>query len=268
MENINNHIEELFNSYSRSRNRILFIDYDGTLAPFKAHPQEAIPTSDIKELLATLAKDKANRVVIISGREKETLERWLGDIPLTLVAEHGGFYKDPGQSWQSFFPSTPLWKNNILPSLYALEFQYEGSFIEEKHFSIAWHYRSVANRINEEDKKQILNAIQSLPINNEFWVYDEDCTLEFRTAGIDKGEFAELYKWNKQRFDFVLAIGDGKTDEDLFEAIGKEHFTIKVGNESNSLAKYYLDKQGDVIPFLRTLVGLGKILFASRKFLT
>ena len=175
------------------------------------------------------------------------------------MAEHGGFYKEPNQQWQSFFHNTPNWKPIINASLRALVFQYEGSFVEEKVYSIAWHYRAVADKIQEEERKQILAAIRSLPNHHEFKLYDEDCTVEIRTSGVDKGKFAGMYIWNKDRYDFIMAIGDGKTDEDLFEVIGKNYYTIKVGKSLDSSARFFMDNQSVVLPFFKRLMGsIGK----------
>src|SRR5688572_2736879 len=149
MKNINDHIDDLLVDYSKSKNRIHLIDYDGTLAPIQSHPELAAPSSSIKELLFRLGRDPANRVLIISGREKKTLENWLGDLPVTLVAEHGGFYKEPDQGWQSFFPDGASWKEKAHPAIQALVFRFTGSFMEEKHYSIVWHYRAIDNAIPE-----------------------------------------------------------------------------------------------------------------------
>ena len=256
MENIEQHIDKLLDQYTKSKNRVLFIDYDGTLMPFNPNPEAASPTPEIKTLLSVLASDRSNQVIIISGRNKETLENWLGNLYLTLVAEHGGFYKEPNKEWEPCFERPTTWKERILPSLYALQFQYEGTFIEEKHYSLAWHYRSIADKINETDRSQILSAIRSLPAKNEFLVYDEDCTLELRSSGIDKGRFAGLYILRKEQCDFVLAIGDGKTDEDLFDAVNGNGYTIRVGSSTNSKAKYFIDKQEAVTSFFTKIIFL------------
>ena len=204
----------------------------------------------MKECLSLLTNDPLNRVVLISGRGKEDLEQWFDGVPLTLVVEHGGFYREPNQPWLSFFPQIPRWKRKIYPFLKALTVHYDGSFIEEKHFSIAWHYRALEHSIKEEEKEQILAALRSLPSNNEFLIYDEACTLEIRTQGINKGKFANIYMCQLPQPHFALAIGDGKTDEDLFKSVDKDFFTIKVGQPIDSSARFFLENQEDVLPFL------------------
>jgi trehalose 6-phosphate synthase/phosphatase len=254
MENINIFKDKLYSNYTTSQNRLFIIDYDGTLVPFQSYPQLAAPSTFIEELLMLLASDPANHVCVISGRDKETLENWLGVLPITLVAEHGGFYKENESEWNSFFPSPTEWKEKVYPAVQALVSRFEGSFIEKKHYSIVWHYRTAENKLSEEDKSEIMAAMQSMRTNFGFLLYDEDYAMELRTPGINKGEFISHYIKSKPQYDFVLALGDGQTDEDMFHAIPKDQYSIRVGNSSNSSARFYLDKQNDVLHLLSELI--------------
>lgn len=245
--------DRLLKEYAESSRRLLYLDYDGTLAPFKSDPLHASPTLIVKNLLLALARDTDNKVVVISGREKNTLEQWLGDLPITLVAEHGGFYREPGQSWENVTALVPSWKGEIMPLLRDLVFQYSETFIEEKYYSLAWHYRTIADRI-QPDMMKILSIFQHRPAPREFLLYDEDCTLEFRTPGIDKGVFAAQYTKRQAPSDFIMAVGDGKTDEDLFSALGNNSFTIKVGKPGETMARYFVEKQESVLQLLQDIV--------------
>ncbi|HEY8934232.1 MAG TPA: trehalose-phosphatase [Cyclobacteriaceae bacterium] len=255
MENISNYEDSLFLHYLKSENRIFFFDYDGTLVPIQNHPGQAAPSALIRSLLINLASDLKNKVIIISGRGGERLEQWLGDLPVTLVAEHGGVYKEPNQEWQILNNETINWKERILPALHALEFQYEGTFVEEKKYSLVWHYRMAKHKVNDLEKKQILAALRTLHSANEFLIYDEDCALELRSTHINKGMFASHYIWHNH-YDFLLAIGDGKTDEDLFETIGNDCYTIRVGKSNNSAAKFFINDQESVVLFLCKILAL------------
>ena len=90
---------EIVGPYRRAKRRLLLFDYDGTLAPIRSRPEEAVPSHRLCELLRTLGTDAANRVVICSGRDSGTLEKWFGGLPVSLAAEHGAFYKDRG-AWR------------------------------------------------------------------------------------------------------------------------------------------------------------------------
>ncbi len=81
--------------YCYASRRLLLLDYDGTLVPFHNRPEAAKPDTQLIHMLRHLAEDTANRLVIISGRDRHTLDEWLGDISLDLIAEHGAWHKGP-----------------------------------------------------------------------------------------------------------------------------------------------------------------------------
>jgi trehalose 6-phosphate synthase/phosphatase len=81
-------------AYSKAQRRLIVLDYDGTLSGFKNNPMDAKPTTETMYLLSRLCKDKSNKVVINSGRDKENLDLWFGKIDgLDLAAEHGPVIK-------------------------------------------------------------------------------------------------------------------------------------------------------------------------------
>jgi trehalose 6-phosphate synthase/phosphatase len=173
------------------------LDYDGTLVPFDLHHEHTKPDSSIKEILYQLGTDPKNHVILISGRDKDHLEAHWWSIPITLVAEHGGYYRKHGEAWREVFSFSTDWIPKTLPALNALAFQYEGTFVEQKNYSIAWHYRAIKDKITETNKRQILAAIRSLPEKEHFGIYDGEFTIELRTFGVDKGSFISHWSGNK-----------------------------------------------------------------------
>ena len=250
-------LEKLTWNYNTANSRLILFDYDGTLVPFEVHPRLTKPDVHVISLLNTIAADRRNHVILISGRDKEHLEASLSNLPIVLVAEHGAYYRNPGNVWRAMFSISGEWTQKALPALKALAFQYDGSFLEHKTYSLAWHYRAIAGKITESDKRQILAAIRSLPEHEHFLVYDAEFTIELRTPGIDKGSFVARWVGNRN-YDFVMAIGDGHTDEDLFKIFGKESYTIKVGKSDNSAANFHIRSQDDVLPFIHKLLNLGR----------
>ncbi len=259
IENVHLYRSNLRSDYERSRSRVFFLDYDGTLVPFHPLPHQAAPVEEVREILKLLADDPANRVVVVSGREPDSLEQWMGDLPVTLVAEHGGFLKMPDKPWRPFLHTTTLWKDKVYPSMKALTLHYEGSFLEDKRFSYAWHYRAIADRVSTDDIRQIMSALRALRAYGEFVIYDEDCVIELRSAEVNKGAFATRYLWEGPSFDFVLAMGDGRTDEDLFDVIAAPHYSIRVGRSIASSARLFLNRQEDVLPLFRMMLSTGYI---------
>src|SRR6201985_3364712 len=85
--------QSIVNRYAKTSNRIIFLDYDGTLVDFKPNIEQATPDPELYGILQQLTEDPANRVVLISGRKHENLGEWFGNKDIDLIAEHGAWYK-------------------------------------------------------------------------------------------------------------------------------------------------------------------------------
>jgi trehalose 6-phosphate synthase/phosphatase len=237
--------------YQRSKNRLLLLDYDGTLVPFSRIPSEAAPDNAVRELLGRLSGDERNHVVIISGRDLSSLDRWLGAIPLTLVAEHGASYRPRNGSWQQMVSVSELWKEEIRRVMQLFVIRCAGSFIEEKRNTIAWHYRNTQTGLGFSRSRELLNTLSQLIQNTSLQVIDGNKVVEVRISGFDKGASA-LRIVNETNPDFVLSLGDDTTDEDMFKALEGEAYTIKVNNGA-SAAQYTILSQQQVLPLLNSL---------------
>jgi trehalose 6-phosphate synthase/phosphatase len=241
-------------AFHKAKSKLLFLDLDSTLSTINSEFSPLTLTDRTKETLLKLSMSNDTQTVIISGRSRDDLDRTFGELPLVLVAEHGGFFKEHGGRWIARFPSSLLWKPRILYSVHELNRQYAGSVVEEKYYSICWHYRFVKGGIGEEEIGKILSTLQLIPNENEFVIQNEKLTIDIKTVGIDKGKFAGQWIWGQSPFDFILAIGGNKTDEDLFEAVGPDYFTIKIGKTHQSSARYYISDQKNVEHFLTDLI--------------
>jgi trehalose 6-phosphate synthase/phosphatase len=243
------HIRQAFVSATK---RCILLDYDGTLAPYQKMPSMATPSDELLQLLHQLSKDSANEVVIISGRDAETLTSWLGDIPLTLVAEHGASMKYRDEGWvEQLIPSSE-WKLQIRPLMELFVDRCPGSFIEEKKSTLAWHYRNTHPELGFARSRELRNSLLQLTTNTPLQVIDGNKVLEVRMVGVDKGATA-LNILQKLRPDFVLCIGDDTTDEDMFRVLRDKGYTIKVGSGSTA-AEFTILSQKEVFPFLRSFI--------------
>ena len=133
--------KEIVERFSAAKKRAVFLDYDGTLVGFKNDPQAANPDNALHELITKLEKDKRNTVTIISGRDRDTLEKWLGNHKVNLIVEHGVWLKNIGEEWQMVDTINNDWKPLIQPILETYVDRTPGTFIEEKNYSLVWHYR-------------------------------------------------------------------------------------------------------------------------------
>lgn len=235
----------------RSENRLLFFDYDGTLMPIVKFPSLSIPNEDLIRILSALTSDKKNNVVIISGRDSVTLGKWLGSLNLTIVAEHGALIKYPGERWKELAEVTNDWKKDIISVMEQIAAKCEGSFIEEKRFSIAWHYRNAAYEAGNFHSRELIRSLTKLINGTPLQILDGNKIIEVRFNNINKGAIAKKII-NEVNPDFILALGDDKTDEDMFHVLGKESVTIKIG-AGDTAAGYSLSAQEEVSRFLKNI---------------
>jgi trehalose 6-phosphate synthase/phosphatase len=238
--------------YLKAKNRCILLDYDGTLVPFSRLPSEASPDNAVRDILSKLTGDPGNHVVVISGRDLPSLDRWLGAMPLTLVAEHGASFKMRNGTWQQLVSVSDLWKDEIRRVMQLFVIRCAGSFIEEKTNTIAWHYRNTQNGLGFSRSRELLNTLSQMIQNTTLQVIDGNKVVEVRIAGFDKGATA-LKIVNEMDPDFVLCIGDDTTDEDMFKALEGEAYTIKVNNGA-SAAQYTILSQQQVLPLLNKLI--------------
>ncbi len=236
--------------YQNSQNRLLLFDYDGTLVPIVKLPELAIPDSQLIKTLKSLTADPRNNVVISSGRDTAFLDKWFGEIDLQLVAEHGAFYKEHG-TWNEIeyirFPEEP----EIINIMQQIMDKTPGSMLEFKKTSIVWHYRNSDRWLAELREKQLINALIMPCARLNLHIMRGHKLVEVKTAGTNKGtEVTRLM--SKNHYDFVMAMGDDITDEDMFNALPEEAVTIKIGTKSDR-ARYSLN-QYETISFLNSLI--------------
>ncbi|MBK7627835.1 MAG: bifunctional alpha,alpha-trehalose-phosphate synthase (UDP-forming)/trehalose-phosphatase [Bacteroidales bacterium] len=248
-----NTLKDIKLKYEKSSKRIFLIDYDGTLTPIALLPEMALLDRKMENLLRAMSDDKRNTIAIISGRERNFIEKQFKHLDVILIAEHGFYIKYPGGEWMNNIEIDLTWKNKLLPVLNNYVDRCSGSLVEEKNASIAWHYRNADEgiatlRIHElkDDLGDLLNSESKLQM------LDGDKVLEVKSILYDKGTAAsELIKTRK--YDFILAVGDDKTDEDLFMAIPKSGFTIKVGSKP-TIARFNIKNQSQIYDILSIFV--------------
>ena len=244
--------KRLISDYSKSKRRLILLDYDGTLVPFAEKPEKAKPDDELLRLLKALIDEPRNEVVIISGRDRRILEKWFNNLNVGLVAEHGVWIKEKGRDWTTIEPLRNDWKEEIRPILELYVDRTPGSFIEEKEFSLVWHYRKADPELGSVRARELRNALLHLTANLNLEVLEGSKVIEIKNAGINKGR-AALHWISKEKWNFILAIGDDWTDEDVFAVLPQSAYSIRVGL-TPSQAKFNLDSVIDVRLLLKELV--------------
>jgi trehalose 6-phosphate synthase/phosphatase len=245
-------IQKITGDFSKAEKRCILLDYDGTLAPYQKLPSLAAPSEELITLLRQLSSDPANEIVIISGRDVDTLEKWLGSLPLNMIAEHGACVKYKGQDWQELISVTSEWKEQVRPLMQLFVDRCMGSFVEEKKSTLAWHYRNTNPELGFIRSRELRNSLLQLTANTPLQVIDGNKVLEVRMVGVDKGASATTLLQRIEP-DFILCVGDDATDEDMFRALKEKAYTVKIGR-ANTAAQYTILSQREVFPFLRSFL--------------
>ncbi len=131
-----------------------------------------------------------------------------------------------------------------------------GSFIEEKEFSLVWQYRKADSQLAAVRAMELKDTLIDYVTNLKLEVMDGNKVLEIKDAGVDKGK-ASLKCVTDINKDFILAIGDDLTDENIFSVLPEDTYSIKVGM-GYSKAKYNVLSTKDVRILLKKLINEGE----------
>jgi trehalose 6-phosphate synthase/phosphatase len=243
---------ETIQEFVAANERLILLDYDGTLAPFAKLPEQAEPDKKLLKLLEDLCSNSKNNVVIISGRDKETLSKWLGRLPLNIVAEHGAFYRYQNESWQTTLQLDNDWKDLIRPILELSVDRTPGSFVEEKNTALVWHFRKSEPDLAKLRTQELKDTLVMMATNLNIGVFEGNKIIEVKPISINKGQSIQLWL-DKQDWPFIFCAGDDYTDEDMFTALPQTATSCKIGSGPSN-AKFRLSSPNRLHLFLKKLL--------------
>ena len=242
---------ELEAKFKSAKSPILFLDYDGTLVGFKSKPEDAFPDQELKDLVGELSK--RCQVVIISGRDKETLGKWFVNQQVDMIAEHGVWLKKKEEEdFELYAEVDDSWKPDIRQVMDYYVLRTPGAFIEEKHHSLVWHYRKVESGLGDLRMRELFSHLKYMASGHNLQVLEGNMVLEIKRPDINKGRAATGFMKGED-YDFIMALGDDWTDEDTFKAMPKNSFTIRVGY-AYTQADYNIKNPSEVRKLLSQLV--------------
>jgi trehalose 6-phosphate synthase/phosphatase len=231
----------------------LLLDYDGTLVPYAASPELAVPDAGLMRLLASLAAHPQVDLHLVTGRSRETADRWFGALPASLWAEHGAAHRQFGHQWEWLVPQAPAWKTQARAILTSVTAETPGSLVEEKGAALAWHYRlseqDLASRQRTRIRERVAEELGDAPVE----LLDGHMVLELRPQGASKGLVARRILDELTHPSHLVAIGDDRTDEEMFAALPETSTTIRVGG-GQTMARHHLTDQKAVRQFLTALL--------------
>lgn len=245
-------LQELIENYVNASNRLILLDYDGTLVNYKPLPDQAKPSAELLLLLKRLSRKPKTSLYIISGRGHYDIEKILDNPTFNMIAEHGAMIKEHGE-WKKETPGNGSWKHTLLPIFNRITLTCPKSFVEEKHFSLTWHYRNAEPKAGYDHSRELIRAINDTVRSYKLKVIDGNKIVEVINSVTGKG-IAVNNLLAKSNYDYILAIGDDTTDEDMFGVLQASTcaYTVKVG-KGDSLAKYRLNNPEEVTRFLKLL---------------
>lgn len=240
--------DEILERFRKSQKRIFFLDYDGTLINFADKPDQAWPDKELLELIKNISELNNTQIVLISGHDKESLGSWWKDLNVDLVAEHGVWLKLAGKKWQLNEKVQNKWMEMVRPVMETFCDRTPGTLLEEKNYSLAWHYRKADPDLGDIRANELSNVLKELISNHGLSVLQGNKVLEIKSSGVNKGKAAGKFLINKN-FEFIFAMGDDWTDENLFQELPDNAVTVKVGLKK-TVATYYIENPGRVRNFL------------------
>ncbi|MGB5270151.1 MAG: bifunctional alpha,alpha-trehalose-phosphate synthase (UDP-forming)/trehalose-phosphatase [Eudoraea sp.] len=245
-------LKGVLQDYQKAKKKLFFIDYEGTLAGFKIDPQKASPDKELYDLLDQLSEKEGNDIYLISGRDKETFARWFLPKKYNMIVEHGVWISEQGEEFRMLENVKKDWMEKIYPVLESFVDRTPGSFIEEKNYSLAWHYRNTDPDFGANRATELNTVLTSLIGNDDISVLNGNKVMEIKSSNVNKGR-AAMRVLAQEDYDFIFAIGDDWTDEFMFQELPEEAVTVKVGMQ-NTQAKYYIESVSGVRGMLKKFI--------------
>jgi trehalose 6-phosphate synthase/phosphatase len=248
--------ESLANAIAEARGAAglrLLLDYDGTLVPLARAPELAAPDEELLDLIVRLTDTPGLDVEIVSGRPRDTLEAWLGHLPVVLWAEHGFWRRARrGDGWEAAAHVAPDWMQRIAPILQQFTASTPGSRLEIKRAAVAWHFRGAQREFGARQAHELRLLLGDALSNQPLEVLEGKKVIEVRFRGLSKAVVAQENVTAAPR-RVIIAFGDDRTDEDLFRALPASAITVAVGHRLVG-ARYWVEDPRAVRRVLRSLL--------------
>lgn len=249
---------DVVREFQQAKKRLIILDYDGTLKPFQPTPSAiaGAPSLRIRLLLTALSQKRSTRVAIVSGRPRRVMTWWFKALGIDLAAEHGARIRIDGK-WETRTNRIKKAKPTIRKIMETYTDRTPGSRIEEKEFSMVWHYRNVVPEVAYNRSMKLRHDLLKAIDGDVLAVHIGHKIVEVKQRDIHKGVAVEKLIQAHQP-DFVLCAGDDFTDEDMFRASGSQATTIKVGGGETD-ARFRVNDIEHLIGLLNKIISDKKI---------
>lgn len=223
----------------------LFLDLDGTLAPFAPVPEGVGPDAARNSLLRDLQLRLSGRMAIVSGRSIADLDRILEGTIVAMAGSHGLQRRDARLDMLTARSHPKL--AQAVREITAFAEKYPGVVVETKPLSVALHYRNAA-----DIEIQVGAFADDLASRTGLKLQRGVMVAEFLSPGMDKGRAVRAFMVEPPFFGTVpLFIGDDLTDEDAFRAVTSfGGLGVLVGPPRQTYARFRLESVDNVHAWL------------------
>lgn len=233
----------------------LFLDFDGTLVALAQTPEAIEVPATLVELLAALHHRLGGALAVVSGRQIDSIDRFLSPLRLPVAGEHGMQRRNAeGHMQEQRAPDL----TRVLEVANELAGVHEGLLVERKHAAIALHYRQAPD-LETVCRDAMMRAVDG---QAQFELLHGKCVFEVKSAGVNKGIAIEAFMHEAPFAGRVpVFAGDDTTDESGFAVVqARGGVAIKVG-AGPSQALHRLESSSAVLEWLadsRALLGAPK----------
>jgi trehalose-phosphatase len=246
-------LERFFARLQGARERVLLLDYDGTIAPFHLDPRLALPYPNVCNVLRKVSAVPGTRIVIVSGRRLEDLPAPLAMLPHTEVWASHGWERSWSGGVDRYAPTSTVRAELIRARALVQPLLRPGARLETKIASVALHWRGLSPLESTRIHAAALEAWE--PFAGSLTLLPFDGGLEIRAQGHDKGD-AVRSAMEASRDAVCAYLGDDFTDEDAFRAIRPHGLGVLVREEPRkTLAELWLSRPHEVTAFLERWAG-------------
>lgn len=219
-------VESLLRAVARASQSLLMLDYDGTLAPFRKDPEQAVPYPGISPVLQEIVRAGKTRVVIISGRDARSVITLLGIKPQPEVwGLHGLQRIKPNGS-----ADIPALDELAVDALAAadkwLHDQHLRHTAEFKTGSIAVHWRGLDESEAESIRGRVLLGWAPIARRTHMSLLEFDGGVEIRAGEADKGHAVRTVMREMNPHTPTAYLGDDNTDEHAFQVVNGRGLSI------------------------------------------
>ncbi len=249
--NVNRRLAAFWDQLAAAKSAVLLLDYDGTLAPFCVDRERATPYPGIRELLISISRDTATRLVVITGRAIDALLPLLDLVPPPEIWGCHGWERlaDDGRRLPVELPEAAV------AGLREAGRWVEGAglepYCERKPASLAIHWRGLPEAQIDHLATRVSAGWQPVAERSGLEVHPFNGGLELRCPGKNKGTAITTILAESSRGEPVAFLGDDLTDEDGFAALAGQGLGVLVcGSPRPTKARVRIEPPAELLDFL------------------